>query len=64
MVFIFFHIVFIDMLDFKNSILYGGSITLDPLVTRFHIVDLMSNISKWDSVLYNNCIGILIVQAA
>ena len=56
-VFMIYHIVIIDMLDFNNT-------TWRLIQTRtfsYHmlLVDLTANISQWENVLCDNCIRIL-----
>jgi len=55
-VFIFYHIVLTDILDFMKSI--WRLIHTRTLSYDMSVVDLTVNISQWKNMVYNNCIRI------
>ena len=55
-VFIFYHIVLTDILDFVKSI--WQLIHTRTLSYDMSVVDLKVNISQWKNTVYNNCIRI------
>jgi hypothetical protein len=55
-VFIFYHIVLTDILDFMKSI--WQLIHTRTLSYDMSVVDLKVNISQWKNMVYNNCIRI------
>jgi hypothetical protein len=56
-VFIYYYIILIDMLDFKNLI--WRLIRTRNLSYGMSVVDLMVKISQWKNMLYYNCIRII-----